>query len=661
LLSQSKARQALGLPAFLFALNLLFCYRLFSLDASPAVFSTDAIYISISRYALDHWRDLSWWPIWYGGIPGSTVYPPVLHFLTAVLAAGERVSVGLAHHQLSGLGYASGPVTLFLLAYRLSGSLPTSFGAGLFYTILSPAIWLLPWARPDIGGFWRPFRLHILVGYGDAPHVFALALLPLAILALDFALKRGTWRSAFVAVLAMAAVALTNWVGAVSLAGAVLAYLLATASRKQWLVAGGISLAAYAVSSPWLSPRNLGLVSLNSQIKSGSAAHLLEFALLMVMLMAASKFVLKRFGAGVLLQFATFFLILPGGLALVHGWFGVAVIPEAHRYHHETEIGVCLLLAAVLIPLVQRAPLSARTAVLALSAVLVTWQSVLFWKYERDLIRPADVASSMEHKTAMWLDANAGGSRVYARGTVSWWMNAFTDTPQLGGGVSQSIPSRANFIAEDTLSGKDSDPHGGRTLMWLRAFGIDYAAVGGPNTRMVTALYQHPERFDEIGQKVWSDGGDFIYRIPRRARSLAHVIPREALAAQVTDVGRYVEALEDADAPPAAFTWVSAHQALVTADVPAGHVISVQVSYAPGWRATVNGVSQPVSADALGLITVAPPTSGPSTVELTFGRSVESTVTALAAILVLTLFSVASWRESAGQFSQATVPRQETG
>jgi hypothetical protein len=252
----------------------------------------------------------------------------------------------------------------------------------------------------------------------------------------------------------------------------------------------------------------------------------------------------------------------------------------------------------------------------------------------------------MEHKTAMWLDANAGGSRVYARGTVSWWMNAFTDTPQLGGGVSQSIPSRANFVAEDTISGKDSDPHGERTLMWLRAYGVDYAAVGGPNTRMVTALYSHPERFDFIAEKVWSDGGDFIYRIPRRARSLAHVIPRGAVAAQVTDVGRYVEALEDAGAPPAAFTWVNAHEVRVTADVPAGDVISVQVSYAPGWRAKVNGVSRPVAPDGLGLITVDPRAAGPCTVELTFGRSVESTITALAAILVLVLFSAASWREN---------------
>ena len=270
--------------AALFALNLLFCYRLFGLDASPAIFSTDAIYISISHYVQGHWHDLSWWPIWYGGIPASTVYPPLLHLLTAVLAAAGHISVGLAHHQLSALGYVLGPVTLLLLVYRLSGSVATAVGAGLFYTMLSPAIWLLPWARVDINGIWRPFRLHILVGYGDAPHVFALMLLPLAIASLDGALTRRTWRSSFVATLALAAVALTNWVGAVSLAGAVLAYLMASARGwRRWLTASGISLAAYLISSPWLSPSSMALVSLNSQIKSGGAVHLMEFALLFAM------------------------------------------------------------------------------------------------------------------------------------------------------------------------------------------------------------------------------------------------------------------------------------------------------------------------------------------------------------------------------------------
>ena len=636
----SVGSRLVACATLLSALNLLICYRLFALDASAAVFSTDAIYISISRYVLNHWRDLSWWPIWYGGVPGSTVYPPLLHALTALLAATEHAGVPLAHHQLAGVGYALGPVTLLLLAWRLSGSLATACGTGLCYTLLSPATWIVPWARADVGGVFRPFRLHVLLAYGDAPHVFALALLPLSIWALDVALERKTWRSAFVAVLAMASVALTNWVGSVALAVAVFAYLLAR-GFDGWQRAAGISLAAYAFSSPFLSPGNMRLVSLNSQTKSGSAAHLLEYALLAALALAGAKVLLRRQAAPRILQFAVFFLIFPGSLPLVLFWFGIAVIPEPHRYLYEMEMAICLLLGMVAVPLLRRS-----RVLIGAAGVLAVWLGVVCFYYAQTLIRPADLTNSMEYKTAMWFKDHADGARVYARGTVSWWLNAYTDVPQLGGGVSAAIPSQEIFTADDTLSGKDSDPDGTRTLQWLRAYGVDYAAVGP----MVTQQYVHPERFDRIAEKVWAYGDDFIYRIPRRSRSLAHVIPRAA-----NDLSVYVAAIENPAAPDAGFTWINAHEARVTAVVPAGDVVSIQISYAAGWHATVNGAPRPVTKDGRGLMVVDPQTSGPCIVELTFGRSTESTLTGLAAIAVLVFFIVASIREIIGPYGDPPV------
>jgi hypothetical protein len=612
--------KTVGCAAILFALNLVVCYRMFALQASAAVFSTDAIYIGISRYMLGHWRDLSWWPIWYGGVPWSTVYPPLLHTLTALLAAVERGTVALAHHQISGLGYALGPVTLFLMAYRLSGALSSSFFAGLFYSLLSPANWLAPWARGEIGGVWRPFRLHILLAYGDAPHVFALTLLPLAILALDVALEKRTWPRAFAAVAAIAAVLLCNWVGTVAMAGAILAHLL---WRKfaQWRTTAGICAAAYLVASPFISPENVRMVSLNSQAKSGNVADLVSYAVLVALAIAAAKFLLPR-----KFQFAAFLLIFPGTLPLLFYWGGLAVIPEPHRYLYEMEMAVCLLLAAAI---------PRRRWLYAVLAILAIGPLVVCCNYAKVLIRPADLTNSMEFQTARWLNDHTGGSRVYARGTVSWWLNALTDVPQLGGGVSAAIPSRAIFTADDTLSGKDSDPDGVRTLQWLRAYGVDYAAVGP----MVTAQYSHPERFDKIADKVWAYGPDFVYRIPRRSRSLAHVIPRGA-----DSLAQYVSATEDAANPEATFHWLNAHEARVTASVPTGDVLSVQVSYAPGWRATVNGLPRPVTRDALGLIRIDPGTTGPCSLHLTFGRSVESILTSLASMSVLLLFAAMSIR-----------------
>ena len=57
----------------------------------------------------------------------------------------------------------------------------------------------------DIGDVWGPRRLHALAVYGEGPHVTALALLPVAILALDYALEHRRPLAVFGAALSLAA------------------------------------------------------------------------------------------------------------------------------------------------------------------------------------------------------------------------------------------------------------------------------------------------------------------------------------------------------------------------------------------------------------------------------------------------------------------------
>ena len=73
------------MPLALFALNVYIARNLFALEYSQYMGSIEAAYISISRYMLENWRDLTWFPLWYGGIPFQNTYPPLLHALVAVL------------------------------------------------------------------------------------------------------------------------------------------------------------------------------------------------------------------------------------------------------------------------------------------------------------------------------------------------------------------------------------------------------------------------------------------------------------------------------------------------------------------------------------------------------------------------------------------------
>jgi hypothetical protein len=47
-------------------------------------------------------------------------------------------------------------------------------------------------------------------------------------------------------------------------------------------------------------------------------------------------------------------------------------------------------------------------------------------------------------------------------------------------------------------------------------------------------------------------------------------------------------------------------------------VVSVQISYHPGWRARANGQTVPLLRDALGLIWLAPACQGPCELELDY-------------------------------------------
>jgi 4-amino-4-deoxy-L-arabinose transferase-like glycosyltransferase len=94
-------RRALAFPLFLFALNFYICRELFWLEYSQYTGSIEGAYVAISRYVMENWRDLTWWPLWYGGVPYHNTYPPLMHWIVAIAAKLLRLSPALAHHAVS--------------------------------------------------------------------------------------------------------------------------------------------------------------------------------------------------------------------------------------------------------------------------------------------------------------------------------------------------------------------------------------------------------------------------------------------------------------------------------------------------------------------------------------------------------------------------------
>ena len=623
-----QSLQTLACVVSLFALNAILCHELFTVEYTQHMGSIEGAYISISRYALENPGGLSWFPLWYGGIPYQNSYPPLLHLLVAAFAGVTGLSAALSYHAITALMYCLGPVTLFWMSCRLSGTRATSFVASLLYSLFSPSTILMPSVLEDLGTSLGPRRLQALVYWGEGPHVMAMTLLPLAVVALSAALKKPSPVRVYVAAIALASVVLTNWLGGLALAAAVVAYLLSryAGSLRMWAMAMGIGVLSYALVSPWIPPSTLLAIRRNAQVVEGTYPvtwSQIGYLLVALAALAIAGFLLRKAEARPVVQFSVFFLLLMAAQALSGEWFAIYIFPQPERYHLEMEMAICLVTAFACEKIVAGSSRRPRLAALFVGFCLVVAQWRNYRDYSTKLIQPVDIEATVEYQMADWLDKNLPGRRVFVPGSESFWLNAFADNPQLGGGFDQGISNPAiPMVTHGLLANEDAGELG---TAWLRAYGVDAIAVGGANSREFFKPYNDPKKFDGVLEELWRNNDDVIYGVPRRSTSLAHVIqPADRVAEEPEDAldvepfTAFVNALENPELPAAEFRWKSPHEAEITAELGPHQFIAVQVSHDPGWRAWVNGEPRRILRDELGLMAIDARCEGSCAVKLVY-------------------------------------------
>lgn len=628
-----------ALAAFLFLLNLWIARELLFFEYIDMMGSIEGTHIALGRWVLENWRDLTWFPLWYSGIPFQNTYPPLHPAVVAALAGLTGLSPAHAYHAATALFYSLGPVTLFLLAARLSRSATYSFAAALFYSLVSTSAFLIPAVRHDIGGPWMARRLQVLVEYGEGPHVASMTLLPLALLLLvvTFDRRRACWW--FLAALMLASVVLTNWLGGAALAVAVAAWLLVRhegAWWRNWLTAGATGVFAYAIASPWIPPSTIFAIRRNERYMSGELSEgRWIYAAAALVAAAALLWAFRRFRVPLVLRFSILFVLPMALITLASEWFGVHLMPQPHRYHLEMEMGLALVAAFAAGMLLERASRRARVAVACGLLALALYPALKYRGHARSLIRPIDVQQTVEYRQAQWFAENMEGRRVMPSGSIGFFLNVFTDVPQFAGGFDQGVlsPVYPHFRYQ-ILSGENAGEREGEVaVMALKAFGVSAISVSGPQSEEYYKPFRNPWKFEGILPVLWREGDDVIYEIPRRSHSLAHVIRRSGLPSRRSEHGLdveplvpYLDALDDPALPLAGFRWIDHHSAVVTAEMEEDQIVSVQVSYHPGWRASVDGRPRRVYADHLGQLVVEPECDGPCTIELVYDGGLEMRV-----------------------------------
>jgi hypothetical protein len=633
----------------LFAINWFIAGKLASIEYLDAMQSIEGAYIAISRYAMQNWGDLSWFPLWYTGVPYQNTYPPLLHLVVTGCAWLTGWTPALSYHAVNATVYCLAPVTLFWLGTRWSGSRVCGFGAGLLYSLISPSAFLISNVAADLGGPLQIRRLQTLVFYGDGPFVASLALVPVALALLDLALERRGPLLYLAAAASMASVVLTNWLGGSTLALAVVAYLLSRGEpRRTWPAAAGIGVLAYALASPWIPPSTIATILFNAQT-IGADYHMswrqAAYGLGVVGAAWGLHLLFGRLRIGPRLRAGFYFVFLTAVITLGAEWGGFYLLPQPHRYHMAMDLAICLTIGILMQPLWGWAASKARWVAVGAVLVVILAQAVHLRTYAQNLIRPIDIRTTTEYATAQWFDRHMQGRRVMAPGSTSFFMNVFTDTPQLGGGFEQGVRNWENRVALYVLYSDQNagDREGEISVLWLKAFGVRAVAVGGPASGEHYKPFQHPHKFEGLLAATWRQGDDAIYSVPARSDSLAHVVGADDLVStppvhglDVAGLRRYVTALENPELPLAPIHWTSRHSAQILAGgLRRDRRISVHVTYHPGWRATVGGARRPVGRDGIGLMVIDPQCKGQCIVDLTYDGGIEMQLARAACLAAL--------------------------
>ena len=624
---------------FLFLLNAWICWQLWFAGFIDQMGSVDGSFIAVSRYVMSHWADLSWFPLWFCGMPFARVYQPGLHVSVAALATVFDLQPERAYHITTAFLYVLGPVTLAWLCYRLTLSQGFSLTTGLLYSLFSPSILLSTAIRNDLGGWTLARRFQALVHYGEGPHIAALTLIPLAVWALHEAIGRDRRRFLPLVAIFTGAVVATNWTGTAGLAMVLIAYFVSQTGNiplNRALRGLGAILLGYLLICPWVPPSVVSSIPSNAVLSDQSQTvwSSVVCVVILMLLTAALHFAFDRFRTHRVVRFFVLYFLFSGFVVLAKSWGNTSMMPQPHRFHLEMEMA---LIPAVLAPIWltwSRWHAAVRAAMLALLLLFCVLQVGNYKEYVRLQTLPLRIQGSIEYRMAKWFQQNAPNQRIFAPGSVSIWMNNFTDTPQMVGCCDQSVPSLEQRIAFYTIyTGSNAGTRDAEIArLWLKSYGASFIGVTGPRSKEVFRGFTNPREFEATLPVLWSDGeDDIIYQVPGRSSSLAHVIlPKdEVVRAPVNgnDVGPlepYVRAIDDATLPLADMRWVNPHRVRVETRLQPSQLVSIQISYAPGWHAFANRSPALVRPDALGLMIIEPQCVGECRIDLTYESGPEA-------------------------------------
>ena len=619
---------AIGYIALLIGVNAYVSRDIFFAEYTTHTNSIQGLWISMARLAGEHWYRPAWWPFQDAGVPFEHTYMPLVPASTALCAKVAHCSPARAFHIVMGIVYCLGPVTLFLMAWRMSQAPGYAFWAALAYSLTSPARALIREGDFALSRFWTSLRLYTTIVWDDLPHYTALCFLPLVILFLwrSFHERRPAYY--LLAILSMALTMSASVFGSVGILLSVVCMFFALprerlrANLRLVLTLGGL---AYLLICPFLPPSLIATIRSNQQRFPEDRWSISSIAALGVVVLG--WILLRRVSVRWKDGYLRFFALLAfaaAAIPLLDAYLNLHFVPQPNRYYAEMEMGLALVVVFLIGRAMERLPRNIRFALVFLLACIAAEQLANMIPFARMITRSVDITRKIEWRVAQWVDARMPGQRVMVPGSIAQWFNVFSTTPQLSGASYATTPNWTQQDAMNSVLRADSPEKAEIAVLWLKAFGVQAVTGCGPRSSEFWKA-NNPKKFETLLPPLWQEEDTTIFRIPQRSSSLAHVIPKGAIPQKgsapvlpLSELRKYVAALDDESLPLADMRWDGFRHIHIRTAAYKDHVVSVQTGYHPGWHARANGRAAGVRRDGLGFLLIQPQCDGPCEIELNY-------------------------------------------
>jgi len=616
------------LPLLIFGFNLLLVWPLFKGEYTQFISSIESAFIAQGKFIIENFPYLSWNPLWYAGFPFHLFYTPLPATFEVLLSLLPGISLPQAYRILSALTYSLVPVSLYILVRALDRGKIAAFFSAYFLTFApSLSYFLYANVRADASRFnLAPWRFVILVLFGEGPHTLSMLFLLLAAAAFIKAVEKKSLWFVFLSALAVSLTALANAFGMIALvlllAIIALVYWVVEKKAEVLLIAFKIGLLSFGLSAFWYNFSFFKSLFAFSGAKGerflynagGMVPVLLLFIPLIVFVVSyLLRPVFKRRAFSII---ALWTLLL---LAIIIAWFNfkVALVPQGIRYLPELDMGVAImfgLVVGVLADKIKR-KLNRISAcfLLGLILVIVSLYTSWFWLHSWQFLTPhPDIKKTAEYEIAKWLETEAGKERVYLTGNYAFWLNVFTNVPQLRGGSDQGAtnPWWAH-VTYQVNTGEDP----GIAVAWLKAMNLSYIVVNFGHSPNYYKDYKFPRKFEGVLEKVYQNHGDAIYQVPIKNSSLVKPIDLDVLSNLKTPYNAvdkevlfaYIDWIEKPSASAVKLTKIKSNRYEIISDLKKENEgILFQMTADPGWKTKLAGERLKIEKDPLGFMVLRP-------------------------------------------------------